>query len=89
MVTVGYFKEWKSLTIIHHVAMSAACVHVEMYFSRDFTKPRDRRIMYFMSGNSSVYITTLSNFGGHRYCNSRDVFSLLRDLAGPRDQRVL
>ena len=33
-----------------------------------------------------MYVTTLvTKFGGHRYCDNRDVFSLSRYLARPRD----
>ena len=38
----------------------------------------------FMCENSSLYVTTLvTKFGGHRYCENRDVFSLSQYLAIP------
>ena len=40
----------------------------------------------FMCRNSSLYVTTLvATFGDHRYCDSRDDFSLSRGLARQRD----
>ena len=38
-----------------------------------------------LSENSSWYVTTLLTLVSHRYCSCRNVFSLSRDQARPRD----
>ena len=44
----------------------------------------------FMCGNPSLFVPTLvTRFGDHRYCHSRNVFSLSRDLARARDYKVM